>query len=35
MTLSGGVPSPRDEVDIGVVVEGKTLSTEDIHAKSC
>jgi len=35
MALSGGVPSPRDEVDIGVVVEGKALSTEDIHAKSC
>jgi hypothetical protein len=35
MALSGGVPSRRDEVDIGVFVEGKTLSTEDIHAKSC
>jgi hypothetical protein len=33
MALSGGVPSPRDKVDIGVVVEGKT--NEDIHAKSC
>jgi hypothetical protein len=34
MTLSGGEPSPRDEVDIGVVVEDKALSNEDIHAKS-
>jgi hypothetical protein len=26
------MPGPRNEVGIGVVVKGKALSTEDIHA---